>query len=756
VLRLSLLFATLAVTNYDVAIDYLTELDKGDLITPEFRKTLPFEKAEILIGSTSRLRDLGVIEERLDEAQKLLTDYASKNQSLEVSARTLRFQGNLLFQRSSIYLKQTKSDRVTDGEKEELRGKARELLEGSLASYKKARAQIKRLVDPTSKEAVRVDPEEPSTGKKLKQLQGSYVQVRVRLPQVAEQLADTYPPGDPQGKKLLEEAAQTYKKVYESYRRFHAGLKSSVYSARCEQKLGNHQEALEQLADIFELSNHSLLKPMKLEAYSLAAESWSNLKPYPYREVVKTLEPAVKVLNRAELRSPEWLRVQLELAVAQHASAVEIKKKGGPGASKESGELERAAAKILRNVVRVANPSRDRAKQLLSEWNISIATPKDPAEKAPQSFGDARQKAKDLLPELEVASNEANALSRKLKSEKDPAKKAELRIEFQDATVALREQAGGVLSYLDLALELANEETVRADVVNVRYLQGFCYFASRQYFESALIGEYLLAKYPTVPATQQSMTLLIQSYSSMLDLAKPGDKEFESVRLVNACNSVIDRWSGSSQAGIAASTMARLSIVNKDFAAAEQYLLKIPKDSPYRSTIGISVGRQMWVDVKSKISAGEDPASYKDQIVNSKQYLAQGVAGSPVDSLDYQTALGALVLVDAYVVTGEVDKAVKQLESAAIAPLDLVKQKHPAITNTPLAGLYSRETYRSAVKTYLAAMKVSKDKQKWVNKASGVIACDRRDATGLRGQQRPQGPSSYYGHLSADCQGTQK
>jgi len=364
--------------------------------------------------------------------------------------------------------------------------------------------------------------------------------------------------------------------------------------------------------------------------------------------------------------------------------------RGATGASKDSGELERAAAKTLRNVARVANPSRDRAKQLLSEWNISMVAPKDPAEKAPESFGDARQKAKDLLPELEVASNAVNALRRKLKSEKDPTKKAELRTEFQDATVALREQAGGVLSYLELALELANEETVRADVINVRYLQSFCYFASRQYFESALIGEYLLAKYPSVPATQQAMSLLVQSYSSMLDVAKPGDKEFESTRLVNACNSIIDRWSGSSQAGTAASTMARLAIVNKDFAAAEQYLLKIPKDSPYRSPIGISVGRQMWVDVKGKMSAGEDPASYKDQIVNAKQYLAQGIAGSPVDSLDYQTALGALVLVDAYAVTGEVDKAVKQLESAAIAPLDLVKQKHPGHLSVDCHGTQKR------------------------------------------------------------------
>ena len=712
---------------YDVAIDYLSGLEKSDLITDEFRSSLPFEKAEILIRSTSRLRDLGLIEERLDEAQKLLTEYASKNQSLEGSARTLRYRGNLLFQRSNIYLNKTKSDRATDGEKDELRGKARTLLEDSLSSYTKARAQLKRLLDPSDPQAHRIDPEDPASEKKLKQLRGAYVQVRVRLPMVAEQLADTYPAGNPKGKKLLKEASETYQKVYESYRGFHAGLKSSVYGARCEQKLGNHQPALDQLSDIFDLSNHSSLKAMKLEAYSLAAESWSHIKPYPYREVIKVLEPAVKVLNRAEVRNPEWLRVQLELAVAQRTNAEAIRKKGGPKANKSAGDLDRAAARTMRNVARNPSPSQDRARQLLSEWNISIAAPKDPSEKAPENFVEARQKAKDMLGELEVASNKVNKLRRKLRSEKNQAKKAALETEFGDASAQLREQAGGVLSYLDLALELADEKTVRADIVNVRYLQSFCYYASRQYFESALIAEYLLAKYPTVPATQQSMSLMVRSYSNLLDAANPDDKKFESTRLVNACNAIIKRWSGSSEAGTAASTMARLSIVNKDYDTAQEYFLKIPKDSPQRGALGISVGKQLWAGVKPKISAGEDPATYKEQADNAKQYLAQGVGGASVDSLDYQTALGALVLVDAYVATGEVDKAVKQLESAAIAPLDLVKQKHPAITDTPLASLYSRETYSYAIKTYLAAMKTGKDKQKWVNKASGVIAAMRQN-----------------------------
>jgi len=213
----------------------------------------------------------------------------------------------------------------------------------------------------------------------------------------------------------------------------------------------------------------------------------------------------------------------------------------------------------------------------------------------------------------------------------------------------------------------------------------------------------------------------------MLDLAEPEDKEFELNQLVTACDKVIGRWSGSSEAGSAASTMTRLAINEKNFANAEKYFLQIPKDSNYRDSLGIRVGQRMWLDMKAKIAGGQDPAKFKDQLANAKKYMSQGVANASADSLDYETALGALMLVDAHVVSGDVDKAIKQLESAAIAPLDLVKQKHPAITNTPRASIFSRETYRYAIKTYLAAMKTDKDKQKWVDKASGVIAAMRQD-----------------------------
>ena len=288
----------------------------------------------------------------------------------------------------------------------------------------------------------------------------------------------------------------------------------------------------------------------------------------------------------------------------------------------------------------------------------------------------------------------------------------------------LDSQSDRALSMLNLSLDLADDNTVRADLNNVRYLQSYCYFASQRFYESSLIGEFLLDKYPTVPGTQQAMSLMIQSYSLLLDQANDEDKKFERDNLTTACDTVIKRWPGSNEAGLAASTMTRLALNDKDFDKAETYFLQIPANASYRGPLGIRVGQRMWVNVKSKMQAGDDPASFQSELVNAKKYMSEGVKNASVDSLDYETALGALMLVDAYLATDEVNKAVTQLESAAIAPLDLVKQKHPATTQS---SIYARETYRIAVKAYLAAMKVNDDKQKWIDKAGGVIARMRQD-----------------------------
>lgn len=706
---------------FDVAIDYLEGLEGSDLISPEFKSGLPFELAQTMIASTANLRDFELVESRLDEAQTILTEYAANNQSLEVSARTLRYQGNLFFRRSNIYLGQSESDRLTAAEKDELLGKARLNLQGALENYQKAKDQIRKLIDPNSPDAILIDPADPSTLRRRNRYQGNYTQVRVSIPKVTEQLADTYAAGSAQRQELLVSARDEYRKVWDAYPKYLAGLNSCVYAARCSHKLGEPKVALDLLSEIFALGNNSVLKPVKLEAYMLASECWHEIQPYPYNEVVMRLEPAVTALNQLEVRTPEWGRVQLEYAVAKYAQAGEVKSKGGPKANSDSKQMERAAAKVLRNVARVPGPLRERANGLLAEWDVKIADVPANDTQPPASFVDAHQKGKDLVSVLEATVGEAAALKAQLRTapvDQQPALKQQHQALMEQVTA----ESQGALELFDLALSLVDDATLRADINNVRYLQCYCYFVSERYIEAAIIGEFLLTRYPTVDGTRQAMSLLIQSYSILMDRADDGDKEYEEKRLIATCDEVLRRWPGSREAGAAASTMTRLMLNLKQFDLARKYFDQIPTDASYRPAIGMRLGQRMWFDYKSKMNAeSNDEAAMKSQLGDAVKFMAEGVNEVNPDQLNYDTALAALLLVDARIQSGDVERAIARLETDPIAPLDLLKLQHPAITQTPMAGVYRREVYKTAIKAYLAAMDSGADQQKWVDKAAGII-----------------------------------
>ena len=72
---------------HDVAVEYLSSLQNSTAVSEKFRKTIPFELARTIIKQSSRMRDLEKIEANLDRAQQLLTQYASSDTSLNVSAR---------------------------------------------------------------------------------------------------------------------------------------------------------------------------------------------------------------------------------------------------------------------------------------------------------------------------------------------------------------------------------------------------------------------------------------------------------------------------------------------------------------------------------------------------------------------------------------------------------------------------------------------------------------------------------------------
>jgi len=79
--------------------------------------------------------------------------------------------------------------------------------------------------------------------------------------------------------------------------------------------------------------------------------------------------------------------------------------------------------------------------------------------------------------------------------------------------------------------------------------------------------------------------------------------------------------------------------------------------------------------------------------------LLQSVVDQPPTPITYPTANAALTLVSVLIEQNKVDQAVQQLERGELAPLQLIKEQHPAISAARYAARFRDITNVTAIKT---------------------------------------------------------
>jgi cellulose synthase operon protein C len=714
---------------YDVALEYLESVDRRNLIDEDFRRVLAFEKAEILIASVSTLRDAKLRDARLNEAQQILARFNSAGATLEQLARVANYQGNLFLNRARLTLAMGGSDRLTAGEKEKFAAQSRQFLQNARENYLEAKRHIRELIDPHSPQALKVDPQDPASTDRLSYFQNLYVNVRFNLATSIEQLADTYSPADPEYVAYLNEAATEYKNHHEDYyAKYLAAWNARLGEARCYQKLNKHGEALKLLEEIFQKEGGAFAN-LKNLAYQLACDSWNQLDLYPANEIAQRLEPVVEGLNRAEAQSANWLRVQLELAIALFRQSEETGAQPGARARNEAEALRRKGSKHLRQVAKFASPHRERARELMVQWKVSMSEPKMPDESAaPTSFEDARQKIKEEVAEIENLMTELR-IQRTDLAKAAASERPAMEESMDGLSAQLLELADQVLQDIARAMELADEDTQIADVNQLRYFQSFAFFASERWIEAALIGEFMLQKFPAIEMTRQATNFVIPSYNRLYNLAPENERNFERNRLIQVCSRVIERWPGSDEAARAAASWIALSLAAKDFDQTDLLFKNIPENFPGLAQLSAQFGIKLWVDYRERIARWpDDKETLASQRLKAKTYLEQALKLASSESVSPDLAVASRLLVDIYLDLGDLDQALQTLELTDLAPLDLVKQKHPVIAVGPLSETYTRETYRLALRVYLAQLKNSTQPQQAIDKMTGILAAMKQHA----------------------------
>lgn len=716
---------------YDIALEYLTEIESSSSLTPEFKEALPFEKANTLIKSVTTLRDTKEWERRLDDAQGLLEQAATTAVTPELKSKARSYQGELRYSRAKSYTNQIQrnGDRLTKTEREKLAATAREQLNKAVESFEEAKTLLREVLG-----GFQVDPNDPRFSEsRLKSLRKRFTNIRIKSPKIVEELADTYTANDPKYKELLTKAIKGYTEIWEKYRSYDAGYFARYYSARCHYKLGEYSNAINNVRDAMSGSGNAATRSLKPLSLALLADCWSETKPYPYDEVIANFAPYVKKLDRRKVNLPDNLRLRLELAKAYHAKAKVLWEAGDKG---KANSLEQDANKIVKEIARKPSVHRTAAKKLASEWNLSLKA--DPTVVAPvvriETFADAKQAGTDATVELQTLVEDVVTLKRNVRAAKSEDQKAAAQAELDEANREIKTKGFGALAILDQSLGLTDAQTPQAETNNIHYLRSFCYFAMSRYLECSVISEYMLEKYPTIEGTRQASGLLIQSLNLSLDKTADGAEKTEEIaRITKLGDEVISRFPGSKESILAAKTITQLALADSDYENAIKYFETVPTSSTSYGGLSIKVGRAAWFDylglreVAANTPESADAALTKRRLEQAKTYLEKGVQAQG-ENVTYAAALGALYLIDVHLELKDVDAAVKQLETESIAPIDLVKQKHPAIIGTSVADAFVAKTYKTSIKVYLAALRENPNQSIWIDKSQLIMQAMRENA----------------------------
>ncbi|MFO0869792.1 MAG: EF-hand domain-containing protein [Pirellulales bacterium] len=628
---------------YDLAIDYLDQMANSPLVAAQFKEAIPYERGVTLMEGARHQKDFSLREKQLDAAQVALDQFVKQfpNHAMAFSAKSEL--GNLLVERANLKMDRTK--RPVEPQKDKLKTEARALYQQAYATFQALTADLKAKLAQLPKN---IDAKkDPKRYEMREQMRADFLQAELLSAAVLEKSADTMDKASKEYKDTLTKAAGEYGEIYKNYRQRVAGLYARMYQGRCYQGLGNHKEALSYFDELLQNNEEPQdFHELRTKVLLMAVDSWMHDSQKKYGEVIAKAGQWVEKAYPNEMRSTEMHGLRLATARACKLLADQVKatKPKDPQVAQLLGD----ARKLAQFVARSPGDLQKDAQRLLAELGVQSATAND-GKTDPKTFTEARQAGKDALDSVSVAKVNLESLPARIRDEKDANVKKELEEQLKQAQEALRTGNGEAHRMFQLALRLATSETSDDEVNSVRYYLCFIDYSLEEYFDAAVLGDFVAQRYPDSAGARQCAKIAMASYLKLYGTAKTDSKpqidkllgdfdkdkdgklaqdevkampeeeqarlaeadvdrngkieqgelvrlvtRFESEQIIGVCNYITSKWPDQPEAQEALGTLIAFMISENQLDKAQEMLSKIPEDAPQRGTAELKLGQAFW------------------------------------------------------------------------------------------------------------------------------------------------------------------
>ncbi len=594
---------------YDLALTYVDRLQRNPRTPSEIKEDLPYQRGLVLVEAARGSRDPVVRQRFLGRAEKALSDFVSLHADHE-SAPMARMQlANVMVDRARGLVTRGETDPTASAE---LLREARDIFDQAhqhlLQSQGEMAATLKQMPVSTS---TRRDAE---LVERRDELRNTYVQSKLASVRVLLEKAETLEADKKEYQQTLEEAASAFHEVADKYRKWSAGLYARLYEGQCFQLMGEPKKALDYYQELLQQRDNSpAIRILKTKALNQAIDCWLSEAPQGAAQAVQMGTTWLREASPSEEQTVDWLRLKLQLAKAYQQQADSANNK--TIASRSSSEARRLAEEVARR----KNPHQKEAQQLIAKLGRGEARPTvDSADEA-KSFSEARDAAKKALDRFKVSS----ATTALLESRLAKINEAETRQQVEGKLAETRQQADAdrqsALQLFQRAAELADLSTDIDDLNGVRYYLSYLYYVQEMYHQSAVLSQFVAARYPDSVAARECANIALASHQRIYQQVEgEAAKASQAERVAAIAELILQNWPGQPQASSALSMLVGLRVQKGELDRAVQLLERIPADSPQRGDAELRIGQALWSEYLRGMQQRGDAANPPDQVLLSQ------------------------------------------------------------------------------------------------------------------------------------------
>jgi len=757
----------------DVVIAVLDRVAADPATSANFRRSLPLRRATALSSLARRespgARRAALLEQAAQEVDRCLAAVPTGDEA--VAAFTQK--GNLFVEQGRIKLAQAKRP-GEDAAK--LMAEAMPLFDGAiaaleapprepgaelasptnaedavLASLREVDARLAQLKN-TSKEK---EGNESSAGKKGRrpakrsstdvkamerledrqdELRGELLQTRLLVGNAYFEKSRALPPGSAAWQGVVRASAERYRKLFEKYPKWGAGLYARYYEGRNylvlaqaetvpEERRKLLDTALLTLASIRGLEGESGFVPtLRAKAVNASLECWLEEKVYDqFDDRLQRLSLANVPADRLDA---DWLGMKVRSAqlLAEKAEVLPADQKG-----KKPGML-RDAKKLATDVARHNKDFAREARALLEK--LGRAAPDDDDDPA-ASFAAAFDVAAGALTAMQEKQAEAKGATAAGKPDEAAA-----------ALEAAGVERGRALQALQRAL--VRGDGVAADDLNrARSLLTYLLYDARRLYDAAAVGTLLAERYPNAKGARQSAKIAMASWQQ---LGRDGPAPWRAAaktRCADVAALIMRTWPKEPESAEAAQIAVASAAESHDADRLVKIIGDVPRDTAKGAEVLLRAGGALWREVVERRRLPEDVrpaaealAAWKGRAVDS---LDAGLAAVPTAGVSPVAVAGGLARCQIAIEEGDQALAAKLLEHPSWGCWTVLASGDAVAASGPLA----ENAATVALRFFIQSQQLDKAQQ----------AFDKLEAVAGTGPEATAKLTNMYLAMGRDLQG---